>query len=247
MDQNFEIARLLALRTLTTALAENFTRQARAHLANLAPLFQPRSLLGDLIRYEESPVRTQDAAFQRLLKLYEPLARATALNVQTDVKPPLDIFGSTPEIVPASYAYTPQGSSKPLTIVTPLKWVAIYKDLFPQHLKELVASHARSGGSELQACVLHYLCMHLVAEQRPGAASVLEALRFPLASVRNDELAGLPFVYLSLPVSTMRSLDAVIFQGTQISGTTTFEEVVNLRDIAQLSDPLKDQALALAR
>ena len=99
----------------------------------------------------------------------------------------------------------------------------------------------------MQVCVLHYLCMHLVAEQRPGVAPVLETLRFPLASARNDELTRLPFVYLSVPVSTVRPPNTVILQSTQISGTTTFEEVVNLRDIAQLSDPLKDQALALAR
>ncbi len=247
MGQDFDISRLLVLRRLTTVLAQNFARQAHEYLANLAPLLQPRSLLGELIRFEKCSVKTQDAAFQELLKLYQPLARATALNLQTELKRPLDIFGTTPDIVPTSYTHTPEGSNKPITIVTPLRWVLTYKDLSPQRLRELHASHARSGGSDLQSCVLHYLAMYMLAEQRPGIAPILEALRFPLTSSRNEEFAGLPFVYLSAPISTVRPPDAVILQSTQISGTTTFEEVVDIGDIAQLSDPLKQQLLALVR
>jgi len=173
-------------------------------------LLQPRSLLGDLIRFEKCSNKTQDAAFQELLKLYQPIARPTALTLQTELKPPLDIFSSAPEIVPGSYSYTPEGSSKPITIVTPLRWVLIYKDLSPQRLRELVTSHARSGGNELQACVLHYLVMHMLAERRPGIAPILNALRFSLASRPNNEFSGLPFVYLSAPISTVRPPDKII-------------------------------------
>ncbi len=52
-----DLSRLLALRTLTNALAEHFARQAREYLANLGLLFQPRILLGELIRYEKCQVK----------------------------------------------------------------------------------------------------------------------------------------------------------------------------------------------
>ena len=229
MEQGFDISRLLVLRSLTTKLAEHFAKQVREHLTNLAPLLQPHTLLGDLVRSGKSAVKGQDAALQELVKLYQPIARASALNLQTELKPPLDIFSASAEIAPASYSYTPEGSSKAITISTPLKWVLSYKDLGPQRLRELISSHARSGGGDLQVCVLHFLAMYLLTHKRPGIAPVLDALRFPLTSGPSNEFAGIPFVYVSSPVSTMRPPDPIILQSTQISGTTAFEEVVEHR------------------
>ena len=242
-----DLSRLLTLRTLTNALTEHCARQAREYLVNLGVLFQPRFLLGDLIRFEKCQAKGQDSAFQALLKLYQPLARATALNVQSELAPPLDIYGGVPDLFPATYSYTPEGATKPITIVSPLKWVLAFKDLGPQRLRELMARHARSGGNELQACVLHYLTMHMLAERRPGPAPILEALRFPLSSAPQQEFSGLPFVYLSAPIASVRPPDALILQSAQISGTATFEEVVDVGGISQLSDPLKDRVLGLVR
>ena len=242
-----DLSRLLALRTLTNALAEHFARQAREYLANLGLLFQPRILLGDLIRYEKCQVKGQDSAFQELLKLYQPLARASALNVQVELKPPLDIYGGAIDLFPAAYPYTPEGATKPVTIVSPLKWVLAFKDLGPQRLRELVAMHARSGGNELQGCVLNYLAIQMLAERRPGPAPILEALRFPLSSAPQPEFAGLPFVCLSAPLPSVRPPDVLILQTTQISGAATFEEVVDADQISKLSDSISDRVLALVR
>ncbi len=247
MSTDFDIARLLELRKLTTALARIFSRQLEEYLASLAPLLQPRALLGDLVRFEKCPVKDQDVALQQLAKLYEPLARASALNVQTELKTPLDVYTTKLDIVPATYSYTPQGSSSAITIVRPLKWVLIYKDQRPERLRELISTHARSGGGDLQSCVLHYLVMHMLVQRRPGVAPILEALRFPMTSTPNPEFAGLPFSYVSAPLSTVRASDTVIMQSTQISGTSTFEEVVNFDDVAQLSDPLKEKVLAVVQ
>lgn len=242
-----DLSRLLVLRTLTNALSELFARQLREHLANLGLLFQPRILLGDLIRFEKCQVKGQDAAFQELLKLYQPLARASALNVQADLKPPLDIYGGALDLFPATYPYTPEGASKPVTIVSPLKWVLGFKELGLQRLRELVAMHVRSGGNELQACVLHYLAMQLLVERRPGPGPILEALGFAPSSASQPEFSGLPFVYLSAPLPSVRPPDELILQTTQISGTATFEEVVDADQISQLSDPIKDGVLRLVK
>jgi hypothetical protein len=238
-----DLARLLTLRTLTSALAEHFARQAREYVSNLALFFQPRILLGDLIRFEKCQVKGQDAAFQQLLKLYRPLA--VPLNVQGDLKPPLDIYGGSIELFPASYTYSPEGAAKPIQIVSPLKWVLAFKDLGPQRLRALVAEHARSGGSELQACLLNYLAIHLLAERRPGPGPILEALRLPLSSEGQKDFSGLPFVHLAAPLPTVRPPDALVLQITQISGTATFEEIVDTDAIAALHDPLKEAIAAL--
>lgn len=247
MDQAFDISRLLALRSLTTPLAELFGRQAREHLANLAPLLNPRALLGDLILGEKNAVRGSNLAFQELNTLYQPVAKSAVLELQSELRPPLEIFGLTPEIFPATYSYTPPGYNKPITVITPLKWVLIYKDLGPQRLRELVANHSRSDGGELRSCVLNYLSMHILVNRRPGIAPILEALRFTVSSAPAEEFGGLPLTYLSAPIRTVRPPDAIVVQSTQISGTNTFEEIVDPASIAALSDPLRDEVLATAR
>lgn len=245
MEQAFDISRLLALRSLTTPLAELFARQARDHLTNLAPLLSPRALLGDLILGEKNAAKGSNIAFQELNALYQPVAKSATLGLQSELRPPLEIFGLTPEIFPASYTYTPPGHGKPITIITPLKWVLIYKDLGPQRLRELVGSHSRNDGGELKSCVLHYLVMQILAGRRPGVAPILEALRFTLSSEPAGEFGGLPYTYLSAPIVTVRPPDALVIQSTQISGTNTFEEVVDPAGIQALADPLGDEVMAL--
>ncbi|MBI5017327.1 MAG: hypothetical protein HZB55_17810 [Deltaproteobacteria bacterium] len=247
MEQDFDISRLLALRSLTTPLAELLAHEAREHLRNLAPLLNPRALFGELILGEKGAVKGSDLTFQELVKLYQAAARITALNLEPDLKPPLGIFGLTPEIFTASYTYTPPGHNKPITMITPLKWVLIYKDLGPERLRELVAAQARGGGGELKSCVLHYLVMQLLAKRRPGIAPLLEALRFTLTTGPSEEFGGLPFAYLASPIPTVRPPDPLIVQSTMISGTSTFEEVVDVSGIANLADPLRDRILAVVK
>lgn len=247
MDQAFDISRLLALRSLTTPLAELFARQAREHLANLAPLLSPRALLGDLILGEKNVAKGSNLAFQELNNLYQPVSKSATLGLQSELRPPLEIFGLTPEIFPASYEYTPPGHSKSITVITPLKWVLIYKDLGPQRLAELVGSHSRSDGGELKSCVLHYLVMQILANRRPGVAPILEALRFRLSTEPAAEFGGVPYTCLRAPISTVRPPDAVIIQSTQISGTNTFEEVVDASTVAALADPLGEEVTAVLR
>jgi hypothetical protein len=246
MNQNLDIAKLLSLRTVTTAVAEYLGRLLREHIANLAPLLHPRSLLGDLIRYEKCGIKQQDVAFQALAKKYQQLAQPSSLNLLPDLKSPLDIFSSQPDLIPASYRYTPENSGNPITTITPLKWVLIYKDLGPQRLRELLSNRASRDGSELQTCILHYLVMSMLVERQPGIKPILEALRFSVDCEANAEFKGVPIVYLSFPLTTTRPPDTIILQSTQISGSSTFEEVLDASSIASLTDPLKEQLLAIA-
>src|SRR5882672_2456038 len=98
MEHELDISRLLLLRSLTTKLGEHFAQRVRDYLTHLAPLLQPHTLFGDLVRFGKSSVNGQDAAFQELSRLFQPLARASALNLQSELKAPLDIFGTAAEI-----------------------------------------------------------------------------------------------------------------------------------------------------
>ncbi|MBS1213698.1 MAG: hypothetical protein H6R26_2315, partial [Proteobacteria bacterium] len=121
-----------------------------------------------------------------------------------------------------------------------LKWVLGYKDLGPQRLRELIASHARGGGLELQSALLHYLVIRIIASKPVGIAPIFAALRFPLTTGTTEEFGRLPLTYISSPFSTIRPPDDVIIMNTEIAGTSTFEEVVNLEELRTLSDPLND-------
>lgn len=247
MDPAFDPIRLMALRGLTTALAQHFEADARAQIANIAPLLKPAALLGDFIRYEKAQAREQDAALREIVRLYVPIAKSPAIGTQPELKPPLDIYATTIDLVPASYPYTPEGGSKPVTIETPLKWVVAYKDNGLARLRELRASHARSGGTDLQGCVLHYLALHMLLARRPGPAAAMEALRYTLTSTPAPEHGGLPVVHLAAPLPTLRPSDAVILQSTMISGATTFAEVVDVDAIGRMRDPVKEGVMALVR
>ena len=240
-----DLARLLTLRTLTNALSEYFANRARDYLANLSQLLQPRVLLGDLVRYEKCAVKGQDVAFQELLKRFHSVAKSSALNVQPELKPPLDCYGGPLELYPATYSYLPEGGTKPITIVSPLRWVLGYKDMGPQRLRELIVIHDRSGGNELQSCALHYVALQLLTERRPGPVPLMEALRFPVSSAPQPELGGIPFVFVSALLPSVRPPDLLILQTTQISGTATFEEVVDAERIAELKDPIREEVLSL--
>lgn len=249
MEQGFDIPRLLVLRKLTKAVSEHFEQQLTGHLSNLAPLLNPRALLGDHIRgTAKGAVKDADKVYQELRKLYQPIATSKPFSLPADLGSPLDIYGAQPAITPSEYHYTAQtgdGGTKEITVTAPLKWVLSYKGLGPRRLRELIATQASGGDAELLGCVLHYLVMHVIGSRETGLRPLLQALRYPLSSGRADEFGSLPLTYVSCAVSTMRPPDDIIVQSTEISGTSSFEEVVNLQDIAELADPLKTRLVEI--
>jgi hypothetical protein len=239
MEQPFDLTRLIALRKLTTALSEYFSAQISQHLTHLAPLLNPRLLLGELIRGEKFTAKGGESFYQELAALYQSIAPARPFNATLELKPPLDIFGITPEIVPASYSYVPQGGSKPITIRSPLKWVLSYKDLSPNRLQELIVLHQRSGGLELRSALLHYLVLYLISNKPTGISAVMRSLGYPFAHSTVPEFGKLPLTFVCSPVSSLRPPDEVIVMNTELSGTDTFDEVVNLDELLALADPVQ--------
>lgn len=248
MDQPFDIPRLLVLRKLTNAVSEYFEQQLIEQLSNLAPLLNPKLLLGEHIR-GGSAVRDADKAFKELNQLYQSIAPSKPFQLDGSLKAQLDIFGTVVEIQPVEYPYFPEGAdpNKPVTIISPLKWMLSYKGMGVQRLRELIAVSIRTDVTDMQSCILHHLVMHLIMAKRPGIAATLEALRFPVSTSQSAELARLPFTCISCPISTIRPPDEIITQSTEMSGTTAFEEVLNIEDIARMSDPLKDQLLEIVK
>ena len=57
----------------------------------------------------------------------------------------------------------------------------------------------------------------------------------------------LPITQIGIGISTTRPSDAIVIESAELTGMDTFEEVVNVEDIARLGDPLKERLLEIAR
>lgn len=244
-----DIPKLLALRKLTTSISSYLEQALKSYLGALAPSFHPELLFGEHIQGIRQTVKGSSGTFKSLLSLYQSLRKTQRFsNRLSDIKPPLAVFGKTLQITPLEYDYEASDGSetKVIRMHSPLKWTLGYRNQGVKDLKEILAAQARSGDTSLDVCVLHHIVMHFMALNENGGAKILKALRFEVNSEPSAALGGLPLVYISSPVSTIRPPDELIIQSTELSGTPFFEEIVNVDDVAQLTDPLKEQLVALA-
>lgn len=248
MEQQLDIPKLLVLRRLTTAISKYFESQLRSHLTVLTPLFHPRTLFGELVRgVTKHPLKTAEKSFQELKGMYQALIRRQPYHELGEINAPLDVFGTSVELSAAEYTHVAKadGVEKTIKVSSPLKWILAYKGTGPDHLRTLIAK--KDNSTQLQPSVLHYLVLHMILSKSQGMASLFEALRFPVSTGRTRDLGELPVTFISCPIATIRPSDEVVVQSTELSGKPAFEEVVDLKGIATLSDPIKGKLLELVR
>ena len=248
MNQDVDLAKLLRLRKATRAVADYFRGALNDHLRALQPLFSPTLVLGEYIRNTpKQRVRTADAALKELKALYARVGHAKPFRFDDDLRPPLDLFGASAEIAQVTYAYRPAGDAGSIQVTRPLRWVLTYKGQGPARLVELLTSTSGTARMELQNCLLHCLLMSIIAGQAPGPASILRALRYAVTIEPVERLGGLPVVYITAPVATGLPSDETIMQSTELTGSTVFEEIIDVESILHIEDPIRDAALRLVR
>jgi hypothetical protein len=248
MNGSDSIQALLVLRKLTRAIAEALRAQMVDYLSTLTPLLRPKVVLGDYIQGgPKEPARRADRAFKDLQALYETVATAKPFNLPREFSPPVDVPSLSLEIAPLDYAHVAGagGDARTITVRSPLTWVLSYTGFAPSRLAELLASRTRSN--ELQQCVLAFLVMHIVATSQTGVAQILDALHFPLSTGKSPEFGDLPITRVGSSVATARPSDDMIIQSAELTGMDAFEEVVNVQDIPNLRDPLKERLLDIVR
>jgi hypothetical protein len=245
----YTIQRLLVLRKLTRAVADLQRGHLKECMAALTPLLRPRSVLGEHIQGSREAVPGQEKALLELQNGYKALSNTKMFNIPRELKTPLELLSATPELSPTVYTYEikTETETKLIKITSPLKWVLNYTGFAPQRLQELIAGQAGAVGDELQQCVLHQLVMQITASKQPGLIALMGALRYPLSIGRLPETGELPVTFVTSAISTVRPPDPVIIESTEISGMPAFEEIVNIDDIVQLHDPLKDRLIELVK
>lgn len=249
MDEGGKIPSLLVLRKLTRSIAAALRGQLTDHLTALTPVLRPEMAFGKLIQGGQKEwVLKSDQALNELRALYEKVAPVGPFNLRTDLTPPFDLGGLSLEITPVEYTHiVPVGSSsRKITVRRPLAWTLSYAGFAPSALQRLLDSGMRSP-NELQRFILSYLTLHIVTRMQPGVVNLLNDLRFPMTTTKDQNLGELPITRIAMAVATERPPDAVIIESAEVTGMDAFEEVVKLEDIQRLRDPLREQLLAIAK
>jgi hypothetical protein len=249
MDGRDSTHSLLVLRKLTRAIADVVRVQMTEYLATLAPLLRPKMVLGDHVEDgTKESTRRSDKAFKDLQALYESLAGTKPFNLPRELTLPLRLIGSGLEITPVDTALSIKSGSDTRTIMvrSPLMWTLTYSGYPPTRLPELLKTKLQTG-DELGQLVVTYLLMNVVITNSPGLMSVFNALHFPITTTTIPEFGPLPITRIGVAVSTTRPSDDVILQSAELTGMDAFEEVVNVKDLSQLRDPLKQRLLDIAK
>jgi hypothetical protein len=243
MEERYSTEQLLSLRKVTRAIADLLRGQMKEYLSTLSPLFHPKAVLSS---YVEGPAydvsRVGEKAFKEFQELYAVIAQSRLYRLPADFRTPLEVINPQLEMTPVEYTHVVKSGNETKTVLvtSPLKWALTYAGFGPGRLRTVLAESKRTS-DELQQFVLHYLMMHTVVSRQSGVSGILNALRFPLLTQRSEEFGDLPLTFVSSAISTVRLPDSVITESTEISGMDAVEEVVNVADIARLSDPLKER------
>jgi hypothetical protein len=250
MNETFDIPRILELRKLTRSISEKIETDLKGYLSTLAPLFSPAPILGEYIRGgSKTPIKGAEMAFRELKSRYQAIAGQKPFSLPTELASPLDIFAATPSLTEVAYPYSANQGEKSasLTVTSPLKWVLSYPDLDPKRLLEMLQGNRNQLQDELSHALLQCLTLNLVLEKRPGIVNILRGLRFNLDTIHHEGLGELPVIILSCSLRTLLPPDEIIIQNTEISGIPSFEEIINIDDIRELSDPLQQDILAITQ
>ena len=248
MNGRDSIQSLLALRKLTRAITEAVRVEMTGHLATLTPLLKSTAVLGDyVVGGQKEPTRKAEKAFKQLQALYETVAVAKPFNLPRELSPPLSVPSETLEITPTDYAHVADNGihSRTISVRAPLTWTLTYTGFNPTRLDTLLNTKLRSS-EELLKFVLSYLVLHVVVTNQTGVAQILEALRFPVSTIKLPEFGNLPITRIGPTISTTRPSDAVIVESAELSGMDAFEELVKVEDLKRLNDPLRERLLAIA-
>lgn len=249
MEENYSLQRLLTLRKLTRAVTELLRGQMKEHLTTIAPLLRPKTVLGEYIKSNSREMAPgANLAFKDVQTLYETVAANKPFLLTKELESSLDIMNTTIEITPMDYMHEAQAENhrKAITITSPLKAILTYSGYSPAKLRELLADRYRQA-EKVQEFIIHALALHITIARQPGLSRMLAALHFPVSTIRLPEFGELPITCIASSISTIRPPDSVLIESTEFSGLDAFEEVINLEDIANLRNPLKEQLVELAQ
>jgi hypothetical protein len=229
-------------RRRTESLSTLLRQQLQEHLATLKPLFAPQRLLGKHAGGRVD-VAGADKALSRLQEKFKELPSGP-YNLPRDFDPQsLAAVGEDLQLSPWEYGHEAggDGSSKSITMTSPLRWMITYSGTYTlSQFRQAIHNRESRRPELIRQFVVNALVMDLVLQSQPGLMNLLAHLRFKPARLVSNELPGLPIPALDGCLPSYRPPDDVILTAIAFSGVPAFIELVDLTQMAEFPDPLRE-------
>lgn len=240
MAEELSISRLLFLRKVTRAVSDFLLSELKNQLNTISPLLRPRRMLGDYIESgSPEPVVDADKNFAKLNEIFAKSA-GKPFELPRPLRPPLKAVGLAMDVNPWEYNYQLNSTpNKVVTITSPVKWVVSYSSgLSFSRLRQGLAGREELSPADVKEHVIRCCLFHAMINKYTGIRNLFSALRWEVTTQTSPETGGLPLTTLASPVPTMLPPDEFILESTEMSGTSRFEEVVDVNAVGDISDPL---------
>ncbi len=243
-DQEF-----LKLRRATEKISDILSKRIKSHLDVLKPLFVPKRLFGSYVKSASmDDVPGSDKAFAKLQERYGALS-GEPFNLPRKLQTPLPAISNQLEVTPFQYLL-PCGKSKDKTInvTSPIAWVIAYRSECPlTRLKAMISGNEARQPDDIRGSLVAHLAPVIFIEHFQALQQLLEDLRYRISVEELSDLGNLPVVTVKAPLETFLPPDDFILQVTQLSGVPAFEELIDLEQIQNMPDPMRESLLECAQ
>ena len=231
---------LLEFREATERVSGFLNKRLKDHLTALSPLLVPGRVLGKHVGARESAPRA-DEALAELTEKYKQVCGALS-GLQPDLdEEVLSSIGSAIQIYPYEYSYEAHGTKavKLIAMTSPIRWVVTYgAPVSLSQMRTLLLNPAERRSPPVRQFVVNALAFQITLGRSPGAAQLIQGLRYEIRTQALPGLEGLPLMTFSLPLPSFRPADDLLLTATRLSGVAAFIEVINPDAVCRLQDPL---------
>ncbi|WP_428034732.1 hypothetical protein [Amphritea sp.] len=237
--KEIQLEQMTQLRERSKAVSVILNKELQAYLKTITPLFSPRKVLGE---YMQSASRDKVVGAEKnysiILENYKSVLR-DAFGYNAKLSSPVPAIQN--ELVAEPWVYRDDLDGTILSFSSPVRWVLSYDCSYD--LPRLIAEKLKDEQphyDSITSFVLNALVIWLLLENSPGLVRLLEGLGYAVSIERQPKIAGmLPFVVLTSRVAAFRPQNELVRMVSQFSGSTGFEEIIDVDQIDAIENPLQ--------
>lgn len=237
------------IRRKTEAIAKFLYGQLKQHANTLQPLLAPERVFGKYAGGKSEVPGAERALTELQQACRDFSAKPFDLPVEFD-QHWLTLVGNRIDLHPWDYGHDAKAGndSKAITMTSPMRWIMSYGSNYSvTQAKQVLAGKEPRRPEYLRQFVVNALVLQLVVARFPGLSQLFADLRYELKVATSPELPRLPLVTVSSCLSSFRPADDLILAATAFSGVPAFIELVDLNEIKNPKDALKERLEEIAR
>jgi len=245
--KEIQLEQMTQLRKRSKAVSVILNKELQAYLKTITPLFSPRKVLGE---YMQSASRDKVVGAEKnysiILENYKAVLR-DAFGFNAKLSSPVPAIQN--ELVAEPWVYSDDLEGTVLSFSSPVRWVLSYDCSYD--LPRLIAEKLKGEQPHYDSItpfVLNALVIWLLLENSPGLVRLLEGLGYEVSVERQPDIAGsLPFVVLTSRVAAFRPQNDLVRMVAQFSGSSGFEEIIDVDQLESIENPLQMKLQSLLR